>query len=164
MRLGQDGSVEHFGKENGVPDDDISTLAQDEHGRIWVGLRPRKEAGLLKLVPEPEADTNIVERVYTNKDGLPANWITSLFFSGDGDFWVGTTGGLCRWQEGQGSVCKTYTSKNGLCDKEIWSINQDKDGNLWIGTACGLKKLKQHGFTTFTEADGLDLPFGEFPL
>ncbi len=158
IRLSQDGASEHFGKENGLPDDDVSALAQDDNGRIWVGIRPGHKAGLCLLVPLPEAHANIVERFFNASDGLPSNWITDLFFSSDGNFWVGTTQGLCRWQEGEASVCKTVTAKNGLCDKEIWSISEDRDGNLWIGTACGLKKLKQHGFTAFTEADGLDDP------
>ena len=158
IRLSLDGTAEHFGKENGLPDDDVSALAQDHNGRIWVGIRPGQKGGLCLLVPEPEAHAKIVERFFNDSDGLPSNWITDLFFSSDENFWVGTTQGLCRWQVGQSSVCKPVTAKNGLCDKEIWSINQDRDGNLWIGTACGLKKLKQHGFTTFTEADGLDDP------
>jgi ligand-binding sensor domain-containing protein/two-component sensor histidine kinase len=158
LLLSQDGSVIHFGVENGLADSDISTLVRDRNGRIWVGLRPGRQAGLCLLVPKPQADQNIVERVFTDRDGLPSNWITDLFSAPDGNFWIGTTNGLCHWQEGQGSVCKNYTGKNGICDKEVWSVNQDRDGNLWIGTACGLKEVKQHGFTAFTEADGLDLP------
>ena len=158
LLLSGDGSALHFGMANGLPDSDISTLIQDNNGRIWAGLRPGVRGGLCLLITDPAAGQNVVERVFNDQDGLPSNWITALFSTTDGDFWVGTTNGLCHWQEGQGSVCKIYTSKNGICDKEVWSINQDQDGNVWAGTACGLKKIKKHGFTTFTEIDGLDLP------
>lgn len=86
---------------------------------------------------------------------MPAEWITDLFESSDGKFWVGTTRGLCEWQGGETSVCKTYSTKNDLCDEEVWAITEDKDKNLWIGSRCGAKKWARYGFTSYTEADGL---------
>ena len=153
FRILPNGEVERFAREDGLPDTNISTVRADKNGRVWVGLRPRTVAGLILLAAEPQKNQSIVERYYTTKDGLPANWITDLFETSDGKFWVGTTRGLCQWQSGENSVCKTYTSANDLCDTEIWSLLEDKDKNLWMGTRCGLKKWTQHGFTTFDEPD-----------
>jgi ligand-binding sensor domain-containing protein/two-component sensor histidine kinase len=156
FRIAPGGAVERFGKKSGLPDISISVIREDRNGRIWVGLLPNHESGLLLLVAEPRENEPVVERHYREKDGLPAGWITDLLESSDGKFWVGTTRGLCEWQgEGSGgSVCKTYTTKNGLCDQEIWTLLEDKDENLWAGTRCGVKKLTRYGFTTYTEADG----------
>ena len=157
-RLAANGEVAHFDRAEGLPDINISTLLEDKNGRIWVGLRPHFLSGLLLLIDEPHENQNIVEHYYTTKDGLPADWITSLFESDDGKFWVGTTNGLCEWQSGETTVCKTFTKENNLCDGEVWSIAEDKDKNLWTGTRCGLKKWTRNGFTTFTEADEMGAP------
>lgn len=161
FRLLPDGEVEQFTTANGLSGIDVASLLEDKNGRIWVGMRFESVAdGLCLLVAEPQKNQNIVERVFTRKDGLPANWIPALYQSSDGKFWVATIRGLCEWQgENSKSVCKTYTTKNDLCDKEAWSITEDKDKNLWIGTGCGLKKWTPYGFTTYTQADGLEIPF-----
>ena len=159
FRLLPNGDVEQFSQADGLPDNIISTLHEDKNGRIWVGLRPHIVAGLVLLVPEPRKNQNIVERHYTIKDGLPADWILDLFESSDGKFWVGTTRGLCEWQGGDGSVCKTYTKANELCNEEFWTIVEDRDRNLWMGTRCGLKKWTRYGFTAYSEADGTGFPW-----
>jgi ligand-binding sensor domain-containing protein len=38
----------------------------------------------------------IVGHFYSTKDGLPSNWVMSLYQSTDGRLWVGTTRGLCQ--------------------------------------------------------------------
>ena len=154
FRLLPNGAVEHFTKENGLLDINISTLLEDKNGRIWVGFRAGHAAGLSLLVAEPNKDQNIVEGHYTAKDGLPADWIMALFEASDGKFWIGTSKGLCLWQAGANSVCKTYAPENELIASEIWSILEDKEKNLWIGTRYGLKKWARYGFTTYSEANG----------
>jgi len=158
FRIQPDGATEHFGIADGLPDVNIFVIREDKSGRLWVGLRPDIAAGLLLLVAAPQKNQTIVERYYREKEGLPAGWITDLFESSDGKFWVGTTRGLCEWQVGETSVCKTYTAKNDLCDSETWSITEDKDNNLWTATRCGAKKWTRYGFTTYKEADGMGAP------
>ncbi|CAN5460313.1 hypothetical protein BH10ACI1_BH10ACI1_26760 [soil metagenome] len=162
IRLLPDGQAEQFAMTNGLPGNNIETLLEDKNGRIWVGMRSGVGAGLCLLVNSPERNQNIVERIFNIKDGLPAEWITALHQSSDGQLWVGTIRGLCRWQGDGGngdSVCKTYTAKNDICDEEIWALTEDKDGNLWTGSKCGAKKMARYGFTTFTIADGVENPF-----
>jgi signal transduction histidine kinase/sugar lactone lactonase YvrE len=154
FRLLPSGKVQHFFLKNGLPDGRIRVLLEAKDGRIWAGLSPRQSSGLCLLVADPHEDENIVERLYTDKDGLPASWITDLF-EDDGKFWVATTRGLCLWQgDKSGSVCKTYTAKNDLCDSDIWAIAKDKDGNLWTGSKCGAKRWARYGFTSYTENPG----------
>ena len=160
FRLSPDGRVEQFAMANGLPGVSIESLLEDKNGRIWVGMRAGLGMGLCLLVAEPEKDQKIVERIFTTKDGLPADWIMALYEARDGQFWVATTRGLCRWQgEGGNSVCKIYTAKNDICDTDIWALTEDKDGNLWTGSRCGAKKLARYGFTTYTEQDGIENPF-----
>jgi ligand-binding sensor domain-containing protein len=159
FRILPNGDVEQFNKSNGLPDISVSAVMQDKNGHIWVGLRQHYVAGLLMLVPEPAKDQNIVERYYTTKDGLPADWILNLFETSDGKIFVGTIKGLCEWQVDGSAGCKTYTKKNDLCDEEAWSVAEDNGNGIWIGTRCGLKKWTPYGFTAYTEADGMGHSF-----
>src|SRR5258706_1622097 len=158
LRLLPNGEVEQFTHENGLPGDNVASLLESKSGRIWVGMRPGKfEDGLCLLVAAPRKDQNIVERVFTAKDGLPSTWIPDLY-EDDDKFWVATTRGLCQWQGCEKSVCKTYTSKNDLCDQDVWSITEDDDKNLWVGSLCGVKKWGRYGFTSYSESDGTGFP------
>ncbi len=158
FRILPDGVMEHFGIADGFPNTIVSVIHEDKNGRLWVGLRPNTVAGLVLLVAEPQKNRPIVERHYREKEGLPNDWVTDLFESSDGKFWVATTGGLCEWQAGETSVCRTYTAKNDLCDSDVWSVTEDKDTNLWVGSKCGAKKWVRYGFTTYGEADGMGAP------
>ncbi|MBA4182681.1 MAG: hypothetical protein H0X49_01535 [Acidobacteria bacterium] len=160
FRLLPNVQTEQFTTANGLSSISVASLLEDKDGRIWAGMRAGANfyTGLCLLVAEPQENQNIVERTFTPKDGLPANWIPALYQSSDGKFWVSTISGLCLWQgENSKSVCKTYTTKNDLCDYDVWAVTEDKDKNLWIGTRCGLKKWTPYGFTTYTEADGTGL-------
>jgi ligand-binding sensor domain-containing protein len=141
FRILPDGVVEQFTTSDGLPDVSISSLLEDKNGRLWVGLRQHHLAGLVLLVSEPRKQQNIVDRYYTTKDGLPADWITDLFEARDGKFWVGTTTGLCEWQGGEGSVCKNYTKENDLCGEEIWSIFEDGGTESLAGYEMRTEKM-----------------------
>ena len=159
FRLLPNRQIEQFTAANGFSGNNIASLFEDKNGRMWVGMRPTSDAGLCLLAAEPQKNQNIVERCYTMKDGLPADWVTAFLQTSDGKLWIGTTGGLCLWQgENNKSVCKTYTAKNDLCDYDVWTLVEDKDGNLWTGSRCGAKKFARYGFTSYHEADGMDVP------
>lgn len=161
MRIAPDGWVETYSTGNGLPKSQIDALLETSDGRILAGLRPgEKDVGLVQIDHDPAPGQKIVQRSWTVRDGLPTFWVPSLFQSGDGKLWIGTTQGLCLWQDaGNGPVCRMYTSKNDLCDREITSFVEDKDDNLWIGTACGVQRIARYGFTIFGESDHLDTGF-----
>ncbi len=74
----------------------------------------------------------------------------------DGQMWLATVPGLCRWQGEEGEpVCKTYSAANDLCD-DILTLAEDQDGNLWMGSPYGAKKIARYGFATYNAADGLN--------
>ena len=101
-RILPNGEVEHFTRQDGLPDINISILHEDKNGRIWVGLRP----GIITAVwfcssPSRARIKSIVERYYREKEGLTrGDWIMDLFETSDGKFLVATTRGLCEWQGG----------------------------------------------------------------
>lgn len=79
---------------------------------------------------------------YTVVDGLSQSTINSIFQDSRGFLWIGTQGGLNRYD---GYSFKTYSpqgyNKNSISSNFITSIAEDKQGNLWVGTKNGLNKF-----------------------
>ncbi len=157
FRLTENGEARRFTIADGLPLTDVISLYQTKDGGLWAGFRGAlASAGLCLLNAETNGGGSLVRKCYSLKDGLPSSWISDLYQTSDGQFWLATTNGLCRWQgDGRNPVCKTYTAKNDLCDQDVWSVLEDKDGNLWTGSRCGAKKIARYGFTNYTIADGL---------
>ncbi|HET8677831.1 MAG TPA: two-component regulator propeller domain-containing protein, partial [Blastocatellia bacterium] len=101
-----DGRVDRFTANHGLASDNMMGLAEDRHGRIWVGNR---SGGLCLLVSEPVADRAVVERRYTTKDGLGCVFITSIYKSSDGRVWAGADCGLSEMLFDSGRAGQTIT-------------------------------------------------------
>ena len=99
----------------------------------------------------------VVPSVFTSDDGLPQSGITSIVQGRDGYLWIGTFGGLARFD---GSAFKTFRS-GGQTDREdredalnsgpssnrILVLFEDDQARLWIGTQdAGLSVLEQGRF------------------
>src|ERR1043165_501989 len=65
-------------------------------------------------------------RTYTTIDGLPSINVTCIFQDRSGYLWVGTRGGLARWD---GSDFRSWTYKEGF-GSSVGSIGQLKDGRI----------------------------------
>jgi diguanylate cyclase (GGDEF)-like protein len=80
------------------------------------------------------ADT--VFQHYTSDQGFPNGSVTAIAQDGDGFLWVGTQGGLLRWD---GYHVRRYTadptSAGQLRDNLIQALRVDAAGRLWIGTS-----------------------------
>ncbi|HPF38511.1 MAG TPA: two-component regulator propeller domain-containing protein [Phycisphaerae bacterium] len=75
-------------------------------------------------------------RRWTMEDGLPQTTVTTIAQTADGYLWLGTFGGLVRFD---GVHFRTYTMEDtpGLTSNRIVSLCNDRDGSLWIGTENG---------------------------
>lgn len=154
FRRSSDGSVRHFTAPAHFGDNKVTALAEDRSGTIWMGMRSDQSGGVC-LLDAADAEKP-VKQCYTEKDGLGSNRIRDILETSDGQMWLATVPGLCRWNgEGGSSVCKIYAANNDLCD-EIYTLTEDREGNLWTGSNCGAKQIARYGFTTYNEADGLD--------
>ena len=99
--------------------------------------------------PEHEdSKTNDIWRTYT-----AAYQIQALAIEGD-YVWVGTTGGVVRLNQNDGSFIK-YTTSEGLADNDVNAITIDNSGNKWFGTDDGVSKFDGSSWKTYTTADGL---------
>ena len=81
-----------YNADNGLPNTAVTSLAEDDWGRIWVGT----EGGLARIDTEGQ-----VEFALDTSDGLVNNRVNSLYFDRENDaLWIGTLAGMSRLQLG----------------------------------------------------------------
>ncbi len=72
-----------------------------------------------------------LSRRWTTEHGLPQNSVTALLQSRDGYLWIGTFGGLARFD---GLRFTVFDAGDGLGSSRILALAEDAEGTLWIGT------------------------------
>jgi ligand-binding sensor domain-containing protein/signal transduction histidine kinase len=93
--------------------------------------------------------------VWQAKDELPHQTIQAILQTQDGYLWLGTHGGLVRFD---GSRFVTFDSHNtgAVKDNRISCLIESRDGVLWIGTdGGGLIRLKNGEWSSYTVREGL---------
>jgi signal transduction histidine kinase/ligand-binding sensor domain-containing protein len=79
---------------------------------------------------------------WTSEQGLPQDFVTAIAQTPDGFLWVGTYGGLARFD---GLHFKKISEPAAL-RSNIYSLAVDAKGRLWVGTPAGLFVSDDHGF------------------
>jgi len=82
-------------------------------------------------------------------DGLPQSQLPSMAQDRDGFLWIGTLGGLARFD---GNAIETFTTKDGLPSNYIEEMLLDGDGTLWIGTVAGVARWRDRRLEPFPAA------------
>ncbi len=77
-----------------------------------------------------------VRRSWTTENGLPQNTVYALAQAGDGCLWVGSEGGLARF-DGSAFIAYRKSATPGLASDSITTLAADPDGSLWVGTSGG---------------------------
>jgi ligand-binding sensor domain-containing protein len=75
---------------------------------------------------------------------LPDNSVWAIAIDGEGNIWLGTSGGLAKFD---GVNWTVYNSE--LPNLPVWAIVIDKQGNKWIGTSWGLAKFDDVNWTIY---------------
>jgi signal transduction histidine kinase/CheY-like chemotaxis protein/streptogramin lyase len=75
---------------------------------------------------------------YGHDEGLTNQDVECLMQDRTGFLWVGTDGGLFRYD---GHQFRLYTTAQGLPAVPVYAIHQTKDGVIWAGTSDGLARL-----------------------
>jgi len=101
------------------------------------------------------APPQYVTGVWHTEEDLPQNSVNAMLQDHQGYIWIGTFGGLARFD---GERFTVFDSANtpGFGSDEIFSLYESRSGVLWIGTVDGgLIRLQDGVATTYTERDGL---------
>lgn len=80
------------------------------------------------------------------ESGAASSDITTMIQDSEGNFWVGTTIGIGRFD---GDDWSFYTSDDGLPANEIYAMTFDGLGRLWAGTETGVAFLEDDEFQLF---------------
>ena len=78
-----------------------------------------------------ENSSSYVATVYNERNGLPTGEANAILQTSDGYIWVGSYGGLIRYD---GSNFRNYSTEGKLPSASVRSLFEDSEGRLWIGT------------------------------
>ncbi|HYL99625.1 MAG TPA: two-component regulator propeller domain-containing protein, partial [Blastocatellia bacterium] len=99
--------------------------------------------------------TDYSRRVWQSADGLPEDFAQSLARTKDGYLWIGTSGGLVRF-DGLRFTVFNKENEPGFEDDSFYSLLTSRDGTLWGGTeGGGLVRYRHGSFRVFGPAEGL---------
>ncbi|HKQ73138.1 MAG TPA: two-component regulator propeller domain-containing protein, partial [Blastocatellia bacterium] len=120
---------------------------------ILLGAAP--VAGWSQSETAPPDTPAYSRRVWRNVDGLPEDFAQSLAQTPDGYLWIGTSGGLARF-DGTSFVVFNRENTPAFLDDSVYSLLVTKDGTLWAGTeGGGLIRYRDGRFRVFGLAEGL---------
>src|SRR5580693_436526 len=137
-----------------------------EYVTDWWGMRSARVAGLLLTVLFPLAGAvprklpdGYTRRVWQMQDGLPENTVQAFAQTPDRYLWIGTSGGLVRF-DGARFVVFDRENTPQIHENSIFCLTVTRDGSLWAGTdGGGLVRYDRGVFRWYSEADGLTNSF-----
>lgn len=117
----RNGSFTNYTAADGLPENTITALAEDNDGRIWIGT----PAGLVFWQDGQLAPLEAAAQ-------FKGKTITALFRDRQGRMWVGVAGaGVFQFQSGQFQALTDPSVETLLLDTHCLLV--DKSGRLWLG-------------------------------
>ncbi len=114
---------------------------------LALALRPRTASG-----EDASGLAAFLSDVWQIEDGLPHNAVQAIVQTRDGYLWLGTPGGLARFDGAQ----FTLFNQGELKHNNVHALIEDRDGSLWIGTyGGGLYRYDEARFEAFGPGEGL---------
>lgn len=134
--LEKDLFFERFSSKNGLPDDRIRTIFQDNSGFLWIGTMN----GIARY------DGYNFKNFYKTRlpNSISGNWAYAICEDRQKNIWIGTREGLNKFDEKKSSFESFVNEKENiksLSSNVINALQFDKRGDLWIGTPQGLNRL-----------------------
>jgi signal transduction histidine kinase/ligand-binding sensor domain-containing protein len=103
----------------------VNWFYEDSSGHLWIG----HEYGLFR-----RSDNQIQQVTHPAFERLNSSHFICHYAARDGSLWMGTSGGIVRYQSGNYDV---FTSEDGLAADYVDRIVEDHRGNLWAGGRDG---------------------------
>jgi signal transduction histidine kinase/ligand-binding sensor domain-containing protein len=117
--------VEPITTAQGLVSDRVTHITRSSHGFLWIGTQD----GLSRY--DGQTFVN-----YTQRDGLPHPFVTTVIESRDGDIYVATLRGLVRMDASATRERGVFTRI--AFDGGINDIVEDRAGTLWVGCGASL--------------------------
>ncbi len=122
----------HYDAHNGLTNDYVSCITQDESGAMWFGT----DGGGLSVWNGERF------RTFAAAEGLPDEHVWALAVNANGNVCAATNAGVAELRDGRFSV---LTMRDGLPTDQVHALHLDRAGNFWIGTEEGLCVLRNSG-------------------
>jgi diguanylate cyclase (GGDEF)-like protein len=130
---------ETLGLKEGIPQSQVSALAQDHEGYLWVGTW----GGLARF-----NGSNF--KNFFREDGLHSTRIQELLAAKDGTLWIATVAGVSRWLNHRMEILDEPAVSAVRCR----ALAEDARRRIWIGTDNGVVVFTKGGFTLLHPGNG----------
>jgi len=113
------GITHQYAKADGLLDDNVTSLAADGRGFVWIGTKSG-----LNLATGKEFKS------FTAHDGLPDKQVSGVHVARSGTIWITTRGGMCQFAGGRIKPFELQTGSQGR-SPEYLGAYEDRRGNVW---------------------------------
>ncbi|MBI2215311.1 MAG: diguanylate cyclase [Acidobacteria bacterium] len=105
---------------------------------------------------DPRVNREFAVQLWDALRGLPHNSVASIAQTRDGYLWLGTYGGVARFDGVKFDLFNSRTNPKDFDDNIVQTLFADSLGRLWIGTGTGGVIVMEEGkFHRLTTRDGL---------
>ncbi|GHE89222.1 ligand-binding sensor domain-containing protein [Thalassotalea profundi] len=127
-------SFQHLTIEDGLPQNSVLAIAQDNSGFIWFGT----EDGLARY---DGYSLKVFKHEINNVNSLSHNYVSIITKDSKGNLWIGTRGGGLNYFNTKTEQFTRFhhqaNNPNSISNNSIYTIIEDSKQNLWIGTLGG---------------------------
>ncbi|MCU0236795.1 MAG: diguanylate cyclase [Acidobacteria bacterium] len=134
---------EILGLKEGIPQSQVSALAQDREGYLWVGTW----GGLARF-------NGSEFRNFFREDGLHSTRIQELLVASDATLWIATVAGVSRWRDHRLEMLKEPAVTSVRCR----ALAEDARRRIWVGTDNGVVVIAGETATLLHPGGGKDGP------
>ena len=128
------------GDPNSIGSDFLTSIYGDNSGNLWFGTWG---GGLYRLTPENKEKVRFIH--YNQMPGITGslinNFVSTIVEDHSGYLWVGTLGGLDRFDKASSRFEHFTGSYNGKGVNQVGCLQFDRKYNLWVGTIQGLFEI-----------------------
>ena len=113
---------------------------------------PPPKPGYAALASPTAALSQYKLDLWQTEQGLPLNTVQALLQTRDGALWVGTAGGLARF-DGVRFTTFDAAQAPGMASEPVFGLMEDRSGALWVGHSRGAARYRQGRFETVIPAE-----------
>ncbi len=129
--------------KDGLSNNFVRSISLDKDKNLWVGT----DFGISIIDINSKKISKNLKVNFT----LPNRKVRALLADSN-KVWIGTDGGLCKYENSKLTVYKT---NSGLAGNKILSLYKSNDGTIWVGTSTGLSSINNGEIKRWTVKNGL---------